>query len=86
MGKVTDGATLRRTRVLDMMQMINLAKGATMQEIQGYMWARFGLKFDTTRQYVMEAHLAGFLREDRGHWSITDRYTRLRPLKGRHDI
>jgi len=86
MSQPKNGATLRRSRILDMMQMINLAKGATMLEIQGYMWARYGLKHDTTRKYVMEAHLAGFLREEHGRWYVTDRYTRLRPLKGRHDL
>jgi len=86
MSRVSDGASLRRTRILELMQMINLANGATMQEIQGHMWARFGLKFETTRKYVMEAHLAGFLRENHGKWYVTDRYTRLKPLKGRHDL
>jgi len=86
MSRVTDGASLRRTRLLELMQTINLSGGMTMQEIQGHAWARFGLKFETTRRYVMEAHLAGFLREDHGKWSVTDRYTRLRPLKGRHDV
>ena len=86
MSRVTNGASLRRTRLLEMMQMINLGKGASMNEIQGYMWARFGLKHTTTRKYVMEAHLGGFLREDHGRWFITDRYVRLKPLKGRHDL
>ena len=50
MSRVTNGASLRRTRLLEMMQMINLSKGASMLEIQGYMWARFGLKYETTRK------------------------------------
>ena len=86
MSRVTDGASLRRTRLLEMMQMINLTEGARMNQIQGYMWARFGLKFETTRRYIREAHLAGFIREDRGRWFVTDRYARLKPLKGRHDL
>lgn len=86
MSQVKDGASLRKTRVLEMMQMINITSGSTMNQIQGYMWARFGLRFDTTRKYVMEAHLAGFLREKHGKWYITDRYVKLKPLKGRHDL
>jgi len=86
MSRVTNGASLRRTRILEMMQTINIAAGMTMNEIQGHMWARFGLKFDTTRKYVMEAHLAGFLKEDAGTWTVTDRYARIKPLKGKHDV
>jgi len=86
LSRVTDGATLRQTRLLDIMRMINMAKGATMLEIQGYSWAVHGLKFDTTRTYVREASMGGFLKEDHGKFYVTDRYVRAKPRKGRHDM
>ena len=65
-GRVTNGATLRHSRVMDMLQWINLAGGATITQIQAYMLTAHGLKFSTTADYVRECHMAGVLKENHG--------------------
>jgi len=75
--RVTDGATLRQQRIVDMLTMLKNAKGATTMDIQGFMLARHGLKFDTTAAYIKETWLAGLIIEDQGKWVITRKLDRL---------
>jgi len=77
MSRVTDGATLRQQRIVDMLQMIKAAQGATTLEIQGFMYMRHGLKFDTTSTYLKEAVMAGCVVEDQGKWIVTSRLDRV---------
>jgi len=77
MSRVTDGATLRQQRIVDMLTMLKNAEGATTMEIQGFMLARHGLKFDTTSAYIKETWLAGLIIEDQGKWVITRKLDRL---------
>jgi len=77
MSRVTDGATLRQQRIVDMLTMLKNAKGADIMEIQGFMLARHGLKFDTTAAYVKETWLAGLITENQGKWVITKKLDRL---------
>jgi len=77
MSRVTDGATLRQQRIVDMLTMLKNADGATTMEIQGFMLARHGLKFDTTSAYIKETWLAGLIIEDQGKWMITRKLDRL---------
>lgn len=73
-GRVTDGATLRHSRIMDMLQWLNLAGGATITQIQAYMLTAHGLKFQTTADYIRECHMAGVIQEDHGLWIVkTDR-------------
>jgi len=77
MSRVTDGATLRQTRITDMLAMIRDSEGATTLEIQGFMLARHGLKFKTTSDYLHEIWMAGMIVEDTGRWIVTDKLKRL---------
>lgn len=73
--RVSDGATLRRSRLMKMFRFIEATDGATEKDIQSYMLMHYGLKFRTTTEYISEAHLAGAitLSQD-GRWIITDGY------------
>jgi len=75
MSKVTNGATLRHSRVWDMITFIASFDdiGVTLTQIQAYMLANHGLKFQTTAQYVYECRLAGFLTERDGLWHVTEK-------------
>jgi len=54
MSRVTNGASLRHKRVMDMLLFIKAQDGATITEIQSYMLTAHGLKFSTTAEYVKE--------------------------------
>jgi len=77
MSRVTDGATLRQQRIVDLVAMLRASQGATTLEIQGFMLARHGLKFDTTSGYIREMHLSGLITEDQGKWILTKKLDRL---------
>jgi len=77
MSRVTDGATLRQQRLTDMLTMLKNSEGATTLEIQGFMLARHGLKFDTTSSYIKETWLAGLIIENDGKWILTKKLDRL---------
>jgi len=77
MSRVTDGATLRQQRITDMLAMIRDAKGATTLEIQGFMLARHGLKFDTTSAYIKETWMASMIVENDGKWVLTKKLDRV---------
>ena len=61
---VTDGASLRHKRVMDMLLFIKSHDGATIVQIQSYMLTAHGLKFKTTAEYIKECQFAGILRTD----------------------
>jgi len=73
--RITDGATLRKTRILDLIRYVHDTKGATTQEIESYMLALHGLKFETTVRMIQECHMAHILVEDHGKWLISDKGT-----------
>jgi len=60
-----------------MLAMIRDSEGATTLEIQGFMLARHGLKFQTTADYLKETWMAGMITEDHGRWIITNKLSRL---------
>jgi len=61
---VTDGASLRHKRVMDMLLFIKSQDGATIIQIQSYMLTAHGLKFKTTAEYIKECQFAGVIRTD----------------------
>lgn len=73
--RVTDGATLRHSRVMGMLRFVADVEGATTRDIQSYMLANYGMKFRTTSEYIHECHLAGMLvlNQD-GRWVITETF------------
>jgi hypothetical protein len=73
--RITDGATLRKTRILDMVRYIADSKGCTTQDIESWMLAVHGLKFETTVRMIQECHLAHLIVEDHGKWLISDKGT-----------
>jgi len=77
MSRVTDGATLRQQRITDMLAMIRDGDGATTLELQGFMLARHGLKFQTTTEYIKETWMAGLISENDGKWILTKKLDRL---------
>lgn len=73
--RVSDGATLRRSRIMAMFRFIKNTEGATDRDIQSYMFMHYGLKFRTTTEYISEAHLTGAIELSQdGRWVITDGY------------
>jgi hypothetical protein len=64
MSRVTDGASLRHRRIMDMLLFIKAQEGATITQIQAYMLTAHGLKFSTTAEYVKECQFAGVIRTD----------------------
>ena len=73
--RVTDGATLRHSRIMAMLQFIADTEGATTKDIQAFMFLHYGLKYRTTAEYLHEAHLAGsiVLSQD-GRWIVTEKF------------
>jgi len=74
---VTDGATLRQQRIVDLLTMLKTSEGATTLEIQGFMLARHGLKFQTTADYLKEIWSSGMILEVDGKWIVTQKLDRL---------
>ena len=73
--RVTDGATLRHSRIMAMLQFIADTEGATTKDIQAFMFLHYGLKYRTTAEYIHECHLAGsiVLSQD-GRWVVTEKF------------
>jgi len=71
--RISDGATLRKTRLFDLVRRIQELHGCTTQEIQGFMLALHGLKFETTTKLLHEAFLAGLIVEEDGKWYLSDK-------------
>ena len=67
---MTDGADKRRRRIADLLQKMKERDGMTLLEIQGYMMARFGLKFDTTSKYLNEMGQAGLVKWTGKKWKV----------------
>jgi len=63
-----DGATVRRTRLLDIIDQIEQRKGTktppTIEYLQSIMTIKHGLTRQTTQKYVRELELAGIIRVD----------------------
>ena len=63
-----DGATVRRTRLLDIIDQIEQRKGTknppTLEYLQSVMTIRHGLTRFTTQKYLRELELAGIIRVD----------------------
>lgn len=74
---MADGATLRQQRITDMLAMIRDGAGATTMEIQGFMLARHGLKFNTTAEYIKELWMAKLIIENDGQWILTQKLDRV---------
>jgi len=80
--RVRDGANLRHERILAMLGFVELGGGhsADTLDIQAYMLERYGLKFQTTADYLRECHLAGFIRATQDGWIVTDRWRKFRSV------
>jgi len=73
--RVTDGATLRKSRLMGMFRYIADAEGATTRAIQSFMLMNYGLKFKTTSDYIHEANLsAGLVLTQNGEWIISKKF------------
>jgi len=73
--RVTDGATLRRSRIMQMLHFIADTQGSSTHAVQSFMFMQFGLKFRTTSDYIHEANLAGSIKLGKsGEWTISDKY------------
>ena len=69
-GRITDGATLRRTRLIDLLQQIHVREGMTTVECQQYMTIKYGLKWERTAEYLRELTLSALIKEHEGTWVI----------------
>ena len=69
-GRITDGATLRRTRLMDLLQQIHMNDGFTTVECQRYMTIKYGLKWERTAEYLKELTLSALIKEYQGKWVI----------------
>jgi predicted transcriptional regulator len=71
-GKIIDGATLRRSRLIDLIQQILRRDGMTSFACQSYMMLAYGLKWETTSNYLRELTLAQVIAEKDGKWVIRE--------------
>lgn len=70
--RVTDGATLRKSRLMGMFRFIADCEGASTMTVQSYMLMNHGLKFKTTSEYLHESELADSIRLSKsGEWIIS---------------
>lgn len=75
--RVTDGATLRKSRLMGMFRFIADNEGASTKMIQSFMLMNYGLKFKTSSDYIHEATLAGSLVLSKsGEWIISKAFKR----------
>jgi len=56
--KVVDGADRRKARLLELLHYIHTKGGATHDDCCAFMTLRFGLRTQTTAQYLQDLHLA----------------------------
>ena len=74
MSRVSDGATLRFSRIQDLLRFLQDELGASTEAIQRHMLSFHGLKFGTSSGYLSELAQGGFVRMERdGLWHTTDR-------------
>lgn len=69
-GRITDGATLRKTRILDLLQQIHMNSGMHTNDCQMYMTIKYGLKWERTAEYLKELTMCGLIKDDHGKWVI----------------
>jgi hypothetical protein len=69
-GKIIDGATLRRSRLIDLIQQIHVHKGMSTVSCQEYMMMHYGLKWETTLGYLRELMLAHIIFDKDGRWIV----------------
>jgi len=69
-GRITDGATLRHQRLIDLVQQIHARDGMTTVECQGYMMIKYGLKWERVAEYLRELTMSGIIKESDGKWVI----------------
>jgi len=74
---VIDGADRRKVRIREMLAMIAASQGATTEDIQSFMLAKYGLKFQTTSDYIRECHIAGLITNNPPKWLTTQKYKRI---------
>jgi len=75
--RVTDGATLRKSRLMGMFRFIADSEGASTKMIQSFMLMNYGLKFKTSSDYIHESSLAGSLvLSQSGEWIISKAFKR----------
>lgn len=75
--RVTDGATLRKSRLMGMFRFIADSEGASTKMIQSFMLMNYGLKFKTTSDYIHESGLAGsIVLSKSGEWIISKVFKR----------
>ena len=73
--RVSDGASLRNSRIKQMLQWLADVGAASTKDLQSMMFLYFGLKFRTTAEYIHECHLAGALVLDAdGRWRVTEKF------------
>ena len=59
--RVVDGADRRKVRLMELLHFIHTQGGATPQQCKAFMTIKFGLKTDTTAQYLQDLHLANLI-------------------------
>ena len=69
-GRITDGATLRRTRLMDLLQQIHANDGMSTVDCQRYMTIKYGLKWERTAEYLKELTMSQLIKEHQGLWVI----------------
>ena len=75
--RITDGATLRKSRLMGMFRFIADSEGASTKMIQSFMLMNYGLKFKTSSDYIHESSLAGSLMLSKsGEWIISKAFKR----------
>jgi len=55
---------------MDLVQQIQALNGMTTMECQGYMMWKYGLKWETTSNYIKELAMSQILKEDQGKWVV----------------
>lgn len=73
--RVTDGATLRHSRVMAMLSFLKDVDGGTTKDVQSFMFMNFGMKFKTASEMLYECQMAGslVLSQD-GRWLIAKEF------------
>lgn len=78
--KVSDGASLRKRRILALLAYVKgeNPRGASVGDLQSFMLAKFGLRYDTTSKMVQELHVGGWLTlGQEGRWYTTAKTEKL---------
>jgi len=68
--RIADGATLRHSRLMDLVQQIQALNGMTTMECQTYMMWKYGLKWETTSNYVKELAMSQIIKQSDSKWVI----------------